>query len=91
MIEAIETAADVLPIWMLLSAAFGFMVGDALGDNFRHRKCLEQINDDLRDELEKARANEEPLRRILKEQRGIINDVHKRVVAVSKGLEKRPS
>lgn len=87
----IDESAAVLPIWMLLSAAFGFMLGDALGDNVRHRKCLEQINDDLRDELEEARANEEPLRRILKEQRAVTNDIHKRVVAVSKGLEKRPS
>lgn len=50
----IENPADFLPIWMLFSAAFGFIVGDALGDSRRHRKCLEQINDDLRDDLEKA-------------------------------------
>ena len=43
----IENTADLLPIYMLLSAAFGFLAGDALGDSRRHRKCLEQINDDL--------------------------------------------
>ena len=40
----IETTADFLPIWMALSAAFGFLAGEAVGDSRRHRKCLEQIN-----------------------------------------------
>ena len=87
----IETTADVLPIWMLISAAFGFMIGDALGQNFGRRKYLEQANDDLREELEKARASEAPVRGELKRQRGLLNDIHKHVRAVSKGLEKRPS
>jgi uncharacterized protein YlxW (UPF0749 family) len=86
-----ESAADFLPIWMLLSAAFGFIVGDAFGDSTRHRKCLEQANEDLRDELDKARANEEPLHRAIKQQRGVINDIHKQVTAVTKVLQKRPS
>jgi hypothetical protein len=80
-----------LPLWMLISAAFGFLVGDAFGDSRRHRKCLEQVNHDLYTQLEKARAAEEPLDRELKNQRGIINDIHRRLLAVSKGLEKRPS
>jgi hypothetical protein len=76
---------------MVLSTAFGFLIGDAFGDSIRHRKCLEQINDDLRDELEKAHANEEPLHRALKQQRGVINDIHKQMAAVTKALQKRPS
>jgi hypothetical protein len=86
-----ESATDFLPLWMLLSAAFGFIVGDAFGDSTRHRKCLEQVNDDLRDQLEKVHANEEPLQQALKQQRGIINDVHKQMVAVTKTLQRRPS
>ncbi len=78
----IETTADVLPIWMLISAT--------LGQNFGRRKCLEEINDDLREELETARASEAPVRGELKRQRGLLNDIHKHVRAVSKGLEKRP-
>jgi hypothetical protein len=74
---------------MLMSAAFGFLIGDAFGDSTRHRKCLEQVNDDLRDELEKAHVNEEPLHRALKQQRGVINDIHKQVTAVTKALQKR--
>ena len=87
----IDESTALIPIWMLLSAAFGFLIGDAFGDSTRHRKCLEQINDDLRHELEKARADEQPLRRELNQQRGVLNDLHKRIVAVTKGLEKRPS
>ena len=87
----IEAAQDFIPIWMLLSAAFGFLIGDAFGDSTRHRKCLEQINDDLRDQVDKARAFEEPLHRELKRQRAIINDIHKQITAVTKSSSKRPS
>jgi hypothetical protein len=87
----IDDSVPFFAFWMFMSAAIGFMVGDAFGDSVRHRECLEQANADLRDQLETARANKEPLRQILKEQRGVINDIHKHVVAVSKGLEKRPS
>jgi len=76
---------------MLFSATFGFMTGIAFGDSTRHRKCLEQINVDLRDELDKAHADEEPLRQALKQQRGVINDIHKHVLAVTKALQKRTS
>jgi hypothetical protein len=31
----IENSADYLPIWMLLSAAFGFIIGDAFADCVR--------------------------------------------------------
>ena len=86
----ISEATAVIPIWMVLSAAFGFLVGDAFGDCIRHRKDLKQANDELRDQLEKASAGEEPLDRELKHQRAVLHDVHRRIVAVSKGLEKRP-
>jgi hypothetical protein len=87
----IDESAAVLPIWMLISAAFGFMIGEACGDHNRHRKCLEQANEDLRDRLDEAIADTTPIQRALKEQRGVINDIHSRLLAVSKGLEKRPS
>lgn len=87
----IEEAQDFIPIWMLLSAAFGFIIGEAFGDSTRHRKCLKEANEDLRDELEKARTCENPLHRDLKQQRGVIHDLHKQVTAVTKALQKRPS
>jgi hypothetical protein len=87
----IEDSSAVLPIWMLLSAAFGFLIGEACGNNARHRKCLEQDNEDLRDQFRKTRTGHEPLDQAIKQQRGVINDIHHRLLAVSKGLEKRPS
>jgi hypothetical protein len=76
---------------MILSAAFGFIAGEACGDHFRHRKCLEQTNAELRDQLQQSRLSTEPIGQALKQQRGVINDIHRRLVAVTKGLEKRPS
>ena len=84
----INESAAVFPLWMLLFAIFGFIVGDAFGDSTRHRKCLEQANEDLRDELEKARAGEMPLPRDLKQQRGVINDIHKQLVALAKAFNR---
>jgi len=80
-----EFAADFLPIWMLMSAAFGFLIGDVFGDSRRHRKCLQQANDDLRNELEKADAAEELLRLALKQQRGVLNDIQ-----ANNGCDKSP-
>jgi hypothetical protein len=84
----IDESAAVLPIWMLMSAAFGFMIGDALGDSTRHRKCLEQANEDLRDELANTRTAEEQLLLELKQQRGLLSDIHHHLLPVSKGSEK---
>jgi hypothetical protein len=84
----IDESAAVLPIWMLMSAAFGFMIGDALGDSTRHRKCLEQANEDLRDELANTRTAEEQLLQELKQQRRLLHDIHSYFLPVSKGSEK---
>ena len=86
-----ENPADFIPIWMILSAAFGFLLGEVSGDSSRHRKCLQEANEELRDRLQEANTDTEPIQRALKEQRGVINDIHRRLLAVSKGLEKRPS
>jgi len=56
----IDESAAVLPLWMLIAAAFGFMAGEACGGVARIKKYLEQDNDDLRDQLGKAHDSEEP-------------------------------
>jgi hypothetical protein len=84
----IEEAAGFLPLWMFLSAIFGFMVGEVLGDQIRLRKYLEQANAELREQLQKAQPCESSLQRTLDQQRRVINDIHKRLVAVTKGLQK---
>jgi len=86
-----ENPVDFIPLWMILSAALGFIIGEACGDYRRHRNCLQQANEELRERLEEAAVETQPIRRALKEQRGVINDIHRRLLAVSKGLEKRPS
>ena len=89
----IAEASAMLPIWMLLSAAFGFLVGDACGDFYRHRKCLEDTNAELHQRLEETRD----LHRASAEGRSSSNAASStisisRLVAVSKGLiQKRPS
>ena len=87
----IEEAQGFIPIWMLLSAAFGFIVGEAYGYQARHRKCLEQANADLRDQLQDTESWTPSLQSELDQQRHVINDIHKRIVAVTKSLEKRAS
>jgi len=81
----IDESAAYLPLWMLMSAAFGFLIGEACGNNARHRKCLEQANDDLRDELERARESQDPLLRLLEQQRDAINDIHDYLLPSKKG------
>lgn len=87
----IEQAADFLPIWMLLSAAFGFIIGDAFGDSRRHRKCLQQANDDLRDLIENGRPTDDSLHTAINKNRKVLNDIHKRICAVTKGSSKLSS
>jgi hypothetical protein len=87
----IESSADFLPVWMLIAAGFGFIAGEVCGDYRRHRSCLQQDNEHLRVRLEQAAADAKLIQRALKAQRGVINDIHSRLLAVSKGLEKRPS
>jgi len=87
----IDESAAVLPIWMLLSATFGFMIGEAVGGHARVRKYLEQANDDLREQLQAARPDASYLKQELTQQRHVINDIHKRIAAVTKGLQKPAS
>ena len=83
----IEQSADFIPIWMVLSAAFGFIASEACGGHAHVRKCLEQANSDLRDQLQNSQPNLTNLQCELDQQRRVINDIHKRI-ALSKGLEK---
>jgi hypothetical protein len=84
----IDNAAGYLPVWMLIAASFGLMIGWACGDETRRRMNAEQQLGDLRRQLQQATSEAPSLLRILKQQRGVLNDVHKRIVAVSKGLQK---
>ncbi len=67
------------------------MVGEAVGGQARVRKYLEQANDDLREQLQKVQPSTSALQQELSQQRRVINDIHKRVAAVTKGLQKPTS
>jgi hypothetical protein len=75
-----------IPVWMLIFASFGLIIGWALGEELSRRRCAEERVEDLRDQLKHAGAP--TLDRQLKEMRSILNDTHKHVLAVSKGLQK---
>ena len=60
---------------------------DTCGDQIRLRKQLQRENADLSNQLQAA----ETLHHAIKQQRGIINDKHQRLVAVTKALQNRPS
>ena len=56
-----------------------------------NRLQVEFINDNLRHRLDKAQGDQELIHRQLKQQRGVLNDIHRHGAAVTKPLEKRPS
>jgi septal ring factor EnvC (AmiA/AmiB activator) len=85
-----DNPTDILPLWMLIAASFGLMIGWTCGDEVRRRKNVEQQLDDLHERLGQSTSDVPSLTRMIKEQRGVINDIHKRLVAVSKGLQKQP-
>jgi uncharacterized membrane protein YccC len=81
----------LIPLWLLLMVSFGFMIGWALGDEVRRRKNAEDQVDDLRERLASACRALPAQDHQLKEMRGVLNDAHRLIHAVSKSLEKPPS
>ena len=77
--------------WMPLAAAIGFIIGETYCDLLRHRKHYQGATEELRDRLKDAATFADSIHRALRQQRGVINDIHKQVSAVTKALQKRPS
>jgi hypothetical protein len=76
-------------LWMLIVAAFAFMTGWDLGDETRRRRCAEEKIEELRDQLQQAQAPNQ--QRQLQQMRRVLNDAHRLIHSVSKGLGKRSS
>lgn len=76
---------------LLLALGLGLAVGWTAGDQTRRRKYAEQQLAELSKKHEQPAIETQPIIRILTQQRGILNDIHKRIMAVSKGLQKQPS
>ena len=68
-------------IVVMLSAALGVTAGRLLGEEIRRRKNAKAKAEDLR-------LHAPTLEHQLKEMRKVLNDAHKRIVAVSKALQK---
>jgi septal ring factor EnvC (AmiA/AmiB activator) len=81
-----ENTVQIL-IWMLLAAAFVFMIGWTCGEQVCRRKNAEEKVAELYQQLEHSRSGTPEQQRQFKELRSVINDVHKHIVAVSKALK----
>jgi hypothetical protein len=74
---------------MLLALSFGMAIGWTAGDEMRRRKNAEHQLNLLRENLQQPHIEALPVLSMLKQQRGILNDIHKRILAVSKDLGKQ--
>jgi hypothetical protein len=72
----------------LLSVSLGLLAGWFWGDEVRRRKNAEAKVDDLGKRLEKASFKAPPPEAQLKKIAIVLNDAHKHILAVSKGLQK---
>ena len=57
----------------------------------RLKPKIENANEDLRDQLQQAQPGALNMQRVLDQQRRVINDIHKHVIAVTKGVQKPAS
>jgi hypothetical protein len=74
----------------MMAAGTGLVAGWAIGDLLRrYRQGVEQL-DALRRQLPQPYFAVLFQERQLREMRSVINDAHKHILAVSKGLEKQP-
>ena len=69
---------------MLIVFSLGFIIGWTGGELRSRSRCAEEKVEDLRDQLEEAATLDSQLR----EMRSVLNDTHRRILTVSKGLEK---
>ena len=75
-------------LWMLIVFSMGFVIGWAFGEELERRRCAEEQVEDLRDQLKHAGTL--GLDRRLRLMHSTLNDAHKLILAVSKGLQKQP-
>ena len=73
--------------YMLLVAAFAYVIGWANGELLSRCKNAEEKVAELHDQLENTCSGTQQQRRQFKELRSVLNDVHKHIVAVSKALK----
>jgi hypothetical protein len=75
-------------LYMLMATAFGFMVGWTCGEQVCRRQYAEDRVEEFTEQLDLVRSASPVSDRQFKELRGVLNDAHKHIVAVSKALQK---
>ena len=73
--------------YMLLAAAFAYMIGWISGEQVSRRKSAEERLAELSDYLPRIWSRTRDQQLELKQMRSVLNDAHKQIVAVSKGLK----
>jgi hypothetical protein len=73
--------------YMLLVAAFAYMIGWVNGELLSRCKNAEEQLAEFRDQPPQTCSGMPEHRRQFKELRGVLNDAHKHIVAVSKALK----
>jgi hypothetical protein len=80
-----ENTAWILT-YMLLVAAFAYMIGWVSGELLSRCKSAEEKVAELYEQLEHSCSGTQQQRQF-KELRSVLNDVHKHIIAVSKALK----
>ena len=73
--------------YMLLVAAFAYMIGWVCGEQVCRRKNAEEKVAELYSQLVDTCSGTQEQKRQFKELRSVLNDAHKHIVAVSKALK----
>ena len=81
-----ENTAHIL-MYILLAAAFAFMIGWVCGLQVCRRKNAEEQLAKISNNLPPACSGTKAQHRQFKELRSVLNDAHKHIVAVSKALK----
>ena len=83
-----DTIVSIM-FYVFVAVVLGFMIGWLCGEQVARRKNAEATVQELRERLEQA-SSETSQYRQLGQMRRVLNDAHKHILAVSKGLENRP-
>jgi hypothetical protein len=83
-----DTIVSIL-FYISVAATLGFLIGWLCGEQVARRAGAEAMVQELRERLEQA-TSETPQGLRLTEMRHVLNDAHKHIVAVSKGLKNQP-
>ena len=83
-----DTIVSIL-FYISIAATLGFLIGWLCGEQVARRACAEAMVRELRERLERV-TSETPQDLQLTEMRHVLNDAHKHILAVSKGLKNQP-